>query len=67
MSVTQTTQGEPVSLTVPVRDPDPVAGCRECLRIALARTNARSVGNYSKASDANVGLRTHLKEKHGDE
>lgn len=58
---------EPVHLTAPLQQPDPVPGCRECLHIAVTRTNARSVGDYSKASDANVVLRTHLREEHGAE
>lgn len=67
MSTPKTTMAEPVHLTAPAREPAPVAGCRECLGIAVTRTNARSVGDYSKASDANVVLRTHLREDHGAE
>jgi len=67
MSTPKTTMGEPVSLALPPSEPTPVAGCRECLGIAVTRTNARSVGDYSKASDANVVLRTHLREAHGAE
>jgi hypothetical protein len=67
MSTPKTTMTGPVHLTPPVQEPDPVASCRECLGIAVTRTNARSVGDYSKASDANVVLRTHLREEHGAE
>ncbi|MFF9476464.1 hypothetical protein ACF1E9_28080 [Streptomyces roseolus] len=67
MSSEQTTMSGPVHLTLPVGDPDPVAGCRQCLGVAVARANARSVGDYSKATDANVVLRTHLREDHGAE
>lgn len=67
MSTPRTTQGGPVHLTLPVGEPDAVAGCHQCLGIAVTRANARSVGDYSKASDANVVLRTHLREDHGAE
>ncbi len=67
MSAPKTTMAERVNLSLPLQEPDPVAGCRECLSIAVTRANARSVGDYSKASDANVVLRTHLREEHGAE
>ncbi len=67
MSAPKTTMAEPVNLTLPPEEPEPVASCRECLSIAVTRANARSVGDYSKASDANVVLRTHLREQHGAE
>lgn len=67
MSARQTIMTGPVHLTAPVPEPDPVAGCRQCLGIAVTRTNARSVGDYSKASDANIALRTHLRDEHGAE
>jgi hypothetical protein len=57
----------PVHLALPSQEPDPVGSCRECLGIVVTRTNARSVGDYSKVSDANVVLRTHLLEAHGAE
>lgn len=66
MSAPKTT-AERVNLLFPPQEPDPVAGCQECLGIAVTRTNARSVRNYSKVSDANVVLRTHLREEHGAE
>ncbi|MDQ1044302.1 hypothetical protein QFZ76_002538 [Streptomyces sp. V4I2] len=55
-----------MNLTLPSSEPDPVASCRDCLGIAVTRANARSVGDYSKASDANVDLRVHLREGHGE-
>jgi hypothetical protein len=67
MSTPKTTMTGPVHLAAPVREPDPVGSCRQCLGIAVTRANARSVGDYSKASDANVVLRTHLREDHGAE
>lgn len=67
MSARQTAMSGPVNLSLPLHEPDPVGNCRECLGIAVTRTNARSVGDHSKASDANVVLRTHLREEHGAE
>lgn len=67
MSRAKTTMTGPVHVTLPRPEPKPVAGCGHCLGIALTRTNARSVGDYSKVSDANVVLRTHLREDHGAE
>jgi hypothetical protein len=67
MSTPKTTVTGPVHLTAPSQEPAPVGGCRQCLSIAVTRTNARSVGDYSKATDANVVLRTHLREDHGAE
>ncbi|MFI2373056.1 hypothetical protein [Streptomyces sp. NPDC018833] len=67
MSTPKTTMAGPVHLSAPIQEPDPVGGCRECLGIAVTRANARSVGDHSKASDANVVLRTHLREGHGAE
>ncbi len=67
MSEPRTTMQGPVHLATPDVEPEPVASCRECLGIAVTRANARSVGDYSKASDANVVLRTHLREEHGAE
>ncbi|AXE27834.1 hypothetical protein C0216_28615 [Streptomyces globosus] len=67
MSSEQTTMSGPVHLSLPSPPPDPVSGCLECLGIAVTRANARSVGDHSKATDANVVLRTHLREDHGAE
>lgn len=67
MSTPKTTITGPVHLMAPHREPEPVASCRECLGHAVTRTNARSVGDYSKVSDANVVLRTHLRDDHGVE
>lgn len=65
MSTPKTTMTGPVHVTAPRPDPEPVASCHECLGIAVTRTNARSVGDFSKTSDANVVLLTHLREEHG--
>ncbi|GGR30352.1 hypothetical protein GCM10010282_23370 [Streptomyces roseolus] len=65
MSSEQTTMSGPVHLSLPSPPLDPVSGCRECLGFAVSRANATSVGDYSKASDVNVALRAHLRNKHG--
>lgn len=65
MSTPKTTMDGPVRVTLPSAPPDPVSGCRECLRYAVARANATSVGDYSQVSDVNVGLRAHGRNEHG--
>ncbi|MEU4177742.1 hypothetical protein [Streptomyces sp. NPDC026589] len=63
----QTTMSETVALSLPPARPEPVPGCRDCLRLAVQRVNAASVGDYSKVSDMNVTLRSHLRDGHGGE
>ncbi|WP_406306254.1 hypothetical protein OHA61_34045 [Streptomyces sp. NBC_00885] len=60
------TDDSPQSYTLaePNPEPSPVPGCAECLAIAVRRRNARSGGDFSGASDANVVLMTHLSEDH---
>ncbi|GAA3234645.1 hypothetical protein GCM10020256_51820 [Streptomyces thermocoprophilus] len=48
------------------REPAPVPGCSECLRLANRRQNARSESDHSAVTDANVYLRRHLKAQHGE-
>ncbi|MEV0473315.1 hypothetical protein [Streptomyces prunicolor] len=45
---------------------EPVAepGCASCLSLAVARRNARSLGDLSAVSDRNVELRAHRAEAH---
>lgn len=64
MSTPKTTMDGPVHVTLPSAPPDPVSGCRACLRYAVARANATSVGDYSQVSDVNVALRVHLRNEH---
>lgn len=64
MSTPKTTMDGPVYVTLPSAPPDPVSGCRECLRYGVARANATSVGDYSQVSDVNVALRVHLRNEH---
>ncbi|MCX4587465.1 hypothetical protein [Streptomyces sp. NBC_01481] len=45
-------------------EPSPVPGCADCLSIGVRKANARSGGDFSGASDANVALMTHLAEEH---
>ncbi|MFF3711725.1 hypothetical protein [Streptomyces phaeochromogenes] len=63
----RTTMSEGVELSLPPVRPEPVAGCRDCLGLAVQRVNAGSVGDYSKVSDMNVTLRAHLRDAHGGE
>lgn len=45
-------------------DPSAVPGCSHCLSFSVSRENARSRGDYSAVSDANVELRQHQTEAH---
>lgn len=67
MKRTQDTVSRAVDRLFPNAQPEPARGCMECLAISVKRANARSVGDFSGASDANVVLRTHLREEHGAE
>jgi hypothetical protein len=52
-------------LMEPPSEPKTVPGCNTCLSICVSRRNARSRGDYSAVSDANVALRRHQSEVHG--
>ncbi|MFD8914471.1 hypothetical protein [Streptomyces sp. NPDC059575] len=45
-------------------EPKPFPGCKVCLGFSVRRENARSRGDYSAVSDANVVLRRHWAEAH---
>lgn len=45
-------------------EPKTVPGCGACLGMCVRRENARSRGDYSAVTDANVGLRQHQAEAH---
>lgn len=47
-------------------EPSAVQACGTCLGICVRRKNARSRGDYSAASDANVDLARHQAEAHGE-
>jgi hypothetical protein len=47
-------------------DPAPVPGCATCRRLAGQRQSARSAGDFSAATDANVLLRAHQGEDHAE-
>lgn len=51
-------------LTEPPAEPSAVPGCSGCLSLSVTRENARSRGDYSAVSDANVALRHHRAEAH---
>jgi hypothetical protein len=63
----QNTVSDVVDQLFPPVRPEPVPGCKECLGITVKGANARSIGDHSRVSDANVVLRTHLREDHGAE
>jgi hypothetical protein len=45
-------------------EPKAAPGCGTCLVVCVRRENARSRGDYSAVSDANVELRRHHAETH---
>lgn len=45
-------------------EPEAVPGCGVCLGVCASRENARSRGDHSGVSDANVELRRHRAEAH---
>ncbi|AZQ35867.1 hypothetical protein EJ357_22235 [Streptomyces cyaneochromogenes] len=62
MAGTQKAQG--YVLTDFPAEPKAAPGCSGCLGICVSRENARSRGDYSAVSDANVKLRQHQSEAH---
>ena len=51
-------------LAEPPAEPSAEPGCSDCLSLSVTRENARSRGDYSAVSDANVALRQHREEAH---
>lgn len=47
-----------------LEEPKAAPGCGTCLGICVRRDNARSAGDFSAATDANVELRRHRAEVH---
>jgi len=45
-------------------EPSAVPGCTDCLSLSVARENARSAGDSSAVSDANVRIRRHQAKAH---
>lgn len=45
-------------------EPKAAPGCSTCLGICVRRDNARSAGDFSAVSDANVELRRHRAAAH---
>jgi hypothetical protein len=62
MAITQQPQGYRLSELPP--EPKAVPGCSGCLAIGVRRENARSRGDYSAVSDANVEMRQHHAQRH---
>ncbi|WP_406059292.1 hypothetical protein OG462_19690 [Streptomyces sp. NBC_01077] len=59
MKKRQTTMSDPVHLTLPFPDPEPVEGCAGCVELANVRDRARAGGDLTTVSDCNVFLRRH--------
>ncbi|MFE5495276.1 hypothetical protein ACFQ7Z_35690 [Streptomyces virginiae] len=52
-------QGDPVHVTLPRLDPQPVPGCPRCAGAAARRAVRRRAGDLSGVSDCNVDIRHH--------
>ncbi|MGW4224596.1 hypothetical protein ACWEG1_14185 [Streptomyces bauhiniae] len=61
---TEALAGSFACLSGPPSEPTAHPGCGECLSFSVARQNARSTGDYSAVSDANVLMRRHHMEAH---
>ncbi|GAB2732898.1 hypothetical protein GCM10027072_29400 [Streptomyces bullii] len=48
-----------VQMGMPLVQPEPVTGCRECGQLAREREEARMAGDVSRVSDCNVRIRRH--------
>lgn len=48
-------------------EPKPVPSCKICLGFSVRRGNARSRGDYSGVSDANVEMRRHQRGAHPED
>ncbi|MEU6229628.1 hypothetical protein [Streptomyces sp. NPDC047042] len=46
-------------LQMPAVPPEPTPGCVVCASLGRQRTQARSVGDYSRVSDCNVRMGAH--------
>ncbi|MBZ9644968.1 hypothetical protein [Streptomyces sp. PSKA30] len=60
----ETQKPQDCGLTELPTEPSAEPGCAECLSFVVARQNARSIGDYSAVSDANVRMRQHHAEAH---
>ncbi|MGW0748387.1 hypothetical protein [Streptomyces sp. NPDC002587] len=59
MSRAQTTMSGPVHLSLPNPPPKPPDGCGVCRALVVQRQEARSRGDLSAVTDADVELRNH--------
>ncbi|WP_329546784.1 MULTISPECIES: hypothetical protein [unclassified Streptomyces] len=55
----KTTMDPPITLELPLRDPDPVPDCGVCQALARQRADAVAAGNASRATDCSVEIRNH--------
>lgn len=54
-----TTMDSPVTLELPLEDPEPPADCGVCAALVVQRAEARARDDRSKVSDLNVEIRNH--------
>jgi hypothetical protein len=55
----QTTAEQPITLGLPLDDPQPPEDCGVCAALVKQRAEARGQGDLSKVSDLNVEIRNH--------
>ena len=55
----RTDMDPPITLGLPLDEPTPSPDCGVCAALARQRTDAQATGDFSKASDLNVELRSH--------
>ncbi|WP_055712631.1 hypothetical protein [Streptomyces torulosus] len=55
----QTTAEQPITLGLPLDDPQPPEDCGVCAALVKQRAEARGRGDMSKVSDLNVEIRSH--------
>lgn len=54
-----TTMDSPVTLGMPLDDPEPPAGCGVCAALVVQRSEARARDDLSRVSDLNIEIRNH--------
>ncbi|MFD4563727.1 hypothetical protein ACFWOX_04730 [Streptomyces sp. NPDC058467] len=60
----KTTMDPPVTLELPLDEPEPAPGCGVCGALARQRAQAVKDGDPSRATDCSVEIRNHPHPKH---
>ncbi|MFJ9139252.1 hypothetical protein OG458_40795 [Streptomyces sp. NBC_01281] len=59
MTQQTTADDQPVDLSLPLDQPEPVPRCDVCAALARQRAEAEAAGDWSKVTDCNVEIRDH--------